>query len=78
MPAYDFDRVSIERDLRITHTENHFDVGMVSNGAMLSGLSMYTPQVREFIAPIDGLQDREDEIRTLTEFCRGDEPYLWV
>ncbi|MFI8974474.1 hypothetical protein ACIGO9_16420 [Nocardia asteroides] len=70
--------MSVRGDLRIIHTENRFEVGVVSDGALLRGSSLYLSQVRESIAPIDDLQDREDEIRALTEFCRGDQPYLWI
>ncbi|MEV0712865.1 ATP-binding protein, partial [Nocardia aurea] len=41
--------------------------------------SLYVVQVREFIAPVHGLQDRERELEMLAEFCHGDdESYLWV
>ncbi|MFE9785214.1 hypothetical protein ACFYO7_07530 [Nocardia salmonicida] len=40
--------------------------------------SLYATMVAEFIVPVDRLQGREDELALLAEFCRGDQPYLWV
>ncbi|MFF0532826.1 hypothetical protein ACFYT3_31185 [Nocardia amikacinitolerans] len=41
--------------------------------------SLYVAQVREFIAPVHGLRDRERELEVLTEFCHGDDrSYLWI
>ncbi|WP_157106166.1 hypothetical protein [Nocardia sienata] len=34
--------------------------------------------MREFLAPIDGLQGREHELDQLTGFCHGEQPYLWI
>ncbi|MGY1975658.1 P-loop domain-containing protein [Nocardia gipuzkoensis] len=46
--------------------------------AGLVGSSLYLAQVREFLAPIDGLRYRGDELEMLADFCRGDQPYLWI
>ncbi|MEV0433296.1 hypothetical protein [Nocardia sp. NPDC050413] len=59
--------------MRITQ---RFEVA--SNAALLTGASLYVTQVREFLAPTSGLLERDDELRMLAEFCRGDEPYLWI
>ncbi|MEU1209436.1 hypothetical protein [Nocardia sp. NPDC005825] len=77
-PIYDFDRVKAGRDLSVSHTVNRFDVGVVSNGALLSGRSLYVSQVREFLAPVDGLLGRETELDDVAGFCRGDQPYMWI
>ncbi|WP_148588794.1 trypsin-like peptidase domain-containing protein [Streptomyces sp. WAC01526] len=37
----------------------------------------YKEQLRELFAP-EALEDRDDEIRQLTAFCRGAESYLWL
>ncbi|MGX1876984.1 hypothetical protein ACWIHP_20320, partial [Nocardia fluminea] len=34
--------------------------------------------MRQSIAAVDGLQDREDELSMLAQFCRGEQPYLWM
>ncbi|MEV4158088.1 hypothetical protein AB0J48_34195 [Nocardia salmonicida] len=44
----------------------------------LVGPSLYLASVREFLAPIGGLRHRGDELQMLEDFCRGDQPYLWV
>lgn len=44
----------------------------------LAGRSLYPAQVRELIAPIGGLIDREDELAMLTRFCEGQDRYLWI
>ncbi|MFC9472725.1 hypothetical protein ACFTS5_11065 [Nocardia sp. NPDC056952] len=42
-------------------------------------MSLHAIQVRESIAPIDRLRDRERELQMLTEFCNGDgQSYLWI
>ncbi|MBF6297766.1 hypothetical protein IU459_09435 [Nocardia amamiensis] len=77
-PIYDFDRVKAGRDLLIHHTDNRYEIGVVSNGALLTGRSLYVSQVREFLAPVDGLRDRKDELDDVAEFCRGEQPYMWI
>ncbi|MGW6122365.1 hypothetical protein ACWFRF_25180 [Nocardia sp. NPDC055165] len=77
-PIYDFDRVKAGRDLMVSHTEHHYEVGVVSNGALLTGRSLYVSQVREFLAPVDGLRGRETELDDVAKFCRGDQPYMWI
>ncbi|MFC8042516.1 hypothetical protein, partial [Nocardia sp. NPDC057353] len=64
--------------VRIDAISNHFEVGAVSDAALLSETSRYLTQVREFIAPVDGLKDRAGELDVLESFCRGDRPYLWI
>ncbi|WP_019929562.1 hypothetical protein [Nocardia sp. BMG111209] len=71
--------MEVAGDLRISHTTvNRFEVGVVSDAALLSGSSLYISQIREFIAPIGGLQGRQRELEVLAEFCRGRNPYLWI
>ncbi|WP_197521858.1 hypothetical protein, partial [Nocardia sp. 852002-20019_SCH5090214] len=77
-PIYDFDRVKAGRDLSIHHTDNRYEIGVVSNGALLTGRSLYVSQVREFLAPVDGLRDRQDELDDVVDFCRGEQPYMWI
>ncbi|MBH0779820.1 P-loop domain-containing protein [Nocardia bovistercoris] len=72
---YDFERVTVGGDLRITH---HLHVGVVPSGGFHDGRSHYISQVREFLAPVNGLLDREHELGELTDFCRGEQPYLWI
>uniref|UniRef100_UPI00059545BD hypothetical protein n=1 Tax=Nocardia takedensis TaxID=259390 RepID=UPI00059545BD len=77
-PHYDLDRVKAGRDLTINHTEHHYPAGAVSNAALLTGRSLYVSQVREFLAPVDGLRGRDHELEELAAFCRGEDPYLWI
>ncbi|MGW0327677.1 hypothetical protein [Nocardia sp. NPDC003183] len=77
-PVYDFDRVKVGRDLTISHVENRCELGVVSSGAALFGRSLYVSQVREFLAPVDGLRDRERELSDVAKFCRGEQPYMWI
>ncbi|MEV0299168.1 hypothetical protein [Nocardia sp. NPDC050710] len=72
------DRVTARRDLSIIQNNHHYEIGVVSNTAMLTGRSLYVSQVREFLAPVNGLQDRDHELEDLAAFCRGDDPYLWI
>ncbi|GGO01162.1 hypothetical protein [Nocardia rhizosphaerihabitans] len=79
VPVYDFDRVKAGGDLSISHTEHHhYSLGVVSSGALLSGRSLYVSQVRELLAPIDGLRGRKLELDDVAKFCRGEQPYMWI
>lgn len=46
-------------------------------GAAVLMSTAYLTQVREFIAPVNGLRDRDVELGDLAAFCGGNEPYLW-
>ncbi|MGN2638291.1 hypothetical protein ACTD5D_19270 [Nocardia takedensis] len=72
--------VSVAGHLQIntTYITNRFEIGAVSNTAILSGVSLYASQVREFLAPVGGLRERDGELEVLTGFCRGAQPYLWI
>ncbi|WP_288047840.1 hypothetical protein [Nocardia sp.] len=57
---------------------NRRDAADVADAPVASGRSFYTVKVREFIAPADGLRERETEWAMLTGFCAGPERYLWI